>query len=534
MKNKTTPYLPLIIGIACAIGAVIGSYFNFPRQQQSRLLSSNSNKLKLENLIDFINYDYVDPVNTDSIVDITIRDILSHLDPHSTYVSKADYETSTENLEGDFIGIGIQFFQIDDTIAVIRTLKEGPSKKLGILPGDRILYADKTPLFGRTFNLDSLKEVLRGPLHSIVNLKVKRRGEKELLDFEVPREHIPLKSVEASFLLDEGLGYVKLNRFTKNTYTEFKSALNKLEREGAQSIVLDLRNNGGGYLKEAIKVADEFLSEGTLILKTKNKEGAIKASYATERGDFKNSRVFVIINENSASASEIVAGALQDNDVGTIVGQRSFGKGLVQREMELGDGSAVRLTVARYYTPTGRSIQRPYKNKSRTEYYSDYIKRYHNGELTNADSIHVNDSLKFVTPGGKIVYGGGGIIPDVFIPRDLNYKKESLEYMFKGGLMDRYIFNKMDEDRSYYNHLTPKEFEKDVVITEAWVMDFMEYLKTYRLHFKPDKYRDLIKYYLKATMAHQLFGTEMYEDLISQHDQIIQKVIELSKKDPVL
>lgn len=533
MKNKTHTYLPLIIGIACAIGAVIGSYFNFPRHEKN-LLSSNTNKQKLENLIDFINYDYVDPVNTDSIVDITIRDILSHLDPHSTYVSKADYQTSTENLEGDFIGIGIQFFQVEDTIAVIRTLEEGPSKNLGILPGDRILYADDTPLFGGTFNLDSLKTVLRGPLHSVVNLKVKRRDHDQLLDFEVPREHIPLKSVESSFILDKGLGYVKLNRFTKNTYSEFKSALNKLEGKGAQNIILDLRNNGGGYLKEAIKVADEFLEDGTLILKTKNKDGGIKSSYATDRGDFKSARVFVIINENSASASEIVAGALQDNDVGTIVGQRSFGKGLVQREMELGDGSAVRLTVARYYTPTGRSIQRPYKDKSRTEYYSDYIQRYHNGELAHEDSIHINDSLKFVTPGGKIVYGGGGIIPDVFIPRDVNYKKESLEYMFKGGLMDRYIFNKMDENRTYYNQLSREEFEKDVQVTDAWIFDFMDYLETYRLNFKPDKYGELIKYYLKATMAHQLFGTEMYDDIISHHDKVIERVIELNDDEEPL
>lgn len=529
MKTYKTTYLPLIIGLACALGALVGSFFNYPVKKKS-LLSANVNKQKLENLIDFINYDYVDQVNTDSIVDITIRNILAHLDPHSTYISKSNYRASTETLEGDFIGIGVQFFQVKDTMAVIRTLAEGPSGRLGILPGDRIVYADDVPLFGKNFNLDSLKNILSGQLSTVVRLGVKRRDVDKILHFEIPREHIPLKSVEASFMLEQGLGYVKLNRFTKNTYSEFKRALNKLEKKGVKDIVLDLRDNGGGYLKEAIKVVDEFLPEGTLILKTINKNGNIKESYATRDGDFENAKVFVIINENSASASEIVAGALQDNDVGTIVGQRSFGKGLVQREMELGDGSAVRLTVARYYTPTGRSIQKPYKNLSRNEYYRDYIKRYHNGELTSKDSIQVDDSLKFTTPGGKIVYGGGGIIPDVFISRDINYKKESLDYMFKGGLMDRFIFEKMDENRTFYNRLTWEDFKKETIVTDDWVLDFTEYLETYNLNFQPKKYEGLIKEYLTATMAHQLFGTELYEYLIAQHDKVIDKILELEKE----
>lgn len=531
MKTNIKIYLPLIIGVACAVGVVIGSYFNFPRGERRLVASSNTSKQKLGRLIDFIDYDYVDRVNTDSIVDVTIRNILSGLDPHSTYVSKSNYQTSTENLEGDFVGIGIQFFQVDDTIAVIRTLEEGPSKKLGILPGDRLLYADDIPLFGGQFNLDSLKDILQGNPDSNVNLKIKRREKEDLLDIKITRAHIPLKSVEASFLLTKGLGYIKLNRFTKNTYSEFKAAINKLENAGVKDIVLDLRDNGGGYLKEAIKVADEFLPDGALILKTKNKSGNIKGSYATEEGNFQDSKVYVLINENSASASEIVAGALQDNDVGTIIGQRSFGKGLVQREMELGDGSAVRLTVARYYTPTGRSIQRPYKNISRQEYYSDYVKRYHNGELANKDSIHVNDSLKYVTPGGKIVYGGGGIIPDVFVPRDVNYKKESLDYMFKGGVMDRFIFNKMDENREYYNRLTKEKFENQEIVPDSWVDDFMLYLSEYHLNFKIEKYRSLIQYYLKATMAHQLFGTEVYDEILSKEDRIIQQVLTIYEAD---
>jgi len=373
LKTYSRKYLPLIIGAACAIGVLMGALFDFSNGQEE-LFASHSAKEKLDRLINYIKYDYVDDVNVDSIVELTIGNILDDLDPHSTYIPKDHFKEVSENMEGGFVGIGIEFFRIKDTVAVIRTFAGSPGEKAGIKPGDRLLYADNKPLFGADVSTDSLQKILRGHSGVAVHLKVKREGHKNLLDIPVKRAHIPLRSVDAAFMLNSKLGYIKVNRFSETTYGEFETALKKLEREGATEMTLDLRDNGGGYLKEAVKVADEFLKDGTLILFTKDRKGNIKKTYATERGDFEDAKVYVLINQRSASASEVVAGALQDNDVGTIVGRRSFGKGLVQREMGLGDGSAVRLTVARYYTPTGRSIQKPYQNGHARNYYKDYLR----------------------------------------------------------------------------------------------------------------------------------------------------------------
>jgi len=527
LKKNTQKYLPLIIGAACALGVLIGSFFNFSGKEPD-YLTSNTNKKKLEQLIDYINHDYVDEVNTDSIVDVTIASILKDLDPHSTYIPKSQFTEVSEQLEGDFVGIGVQFYVIKDTVAVIRTIEGGPGEKAGIRPGDRLIQADEESLIGKTS--DELQQTLRGKVDSKVNLKVHRPGHEEVMTFQLNRSHIPLASLDAAFMLDEDLGYIKLNRFSKTTYSEFKRGLDRLKDQGAQEIVLDLRDNGGGYLKEAMRVADECLEEGKLILKTKDKKGKIKETFATAGGDFIDSKVYVLINQSSASASEVIAGALQDNDIGTIVGQRSFGKGLVQREMQLGDGSAVRLTVARYYTPTGRSIQRPYKNDKSGAYFHESFERYKNGELTNADSIHVNDSLKFTTPKGKTVYGGGGIIPDVFVPKDVSYRRESLNYMLRGGVMERFIFNQLDKERTYYGSMTVEDFKDEVFVSEETVNEFIDYLKEFNVPFKPGKYEDLLKLYLKATMAQQLFGSNEFEQLVIEEDPMIQKVLELHEE----
>lgn len=530
MKTYSKKYLPLIIGTACAVGIMMGSFFNFS-DSGKELFAANANKKKLERLIDYINYDYVEEVNTDSIVDVTITSILKDLDPHSTYIPKGDFEAVSENMEGGFVGIGVQFFIIRDTVAVSKTIEGGPSEKAGIKSGDRLLYADNIPLFGEYITGDSLKDILRGDINSTVSLKIKREGHDELMDIDVNRENIPIKSVDASYMLNPKLGYVKMNRFSETTYTEFKKALSTLEEQGATEIALDLRNNPGGYLDEAIKVADEFLKKDKLILVTKDRNGKTKEKYATARGDFKDAKVYVLIDQNSASASEVVAGALQDNDVGTIVGRRSYGKGLVQREMGLGDGSAVRLTVARYYTPTGRSIQKPYENGHSKAYFSEYLKRYENGELVNKDSIHVNDSLKYTTPKGKVVYGGGGIIPDVFVPKDISYKKESLNYMLRGGIMARFVFQVIDENRSYYGNLSLNDFEDQVKITDDLVEEFIVFLQKFNVRYEVGEYEGLLKEYLKASMARQLFGINPYEREINREDPMIQKILELDSKD---
>lgn len=518
--------MPLIIGTACAVGILMGNFFSGVGSKEA-LLSANSSKEKLEKLIDYIEYDYVDKVNTDSIVDLTISSILGDLDPHSTYIPKSAVQAVSEDLEGDFVGIGIQYFKVKDSIAVVRTVSEGPSAKAGIHAGDRLVYADEVPIFGKEIGLDSLRDLLRGQLHSTVKLKIKRPGKKELMTVNVTRDNIPLKSVEAFYMLTPKLGYVKITKFSEHTYEQFKTAIGKLKQQGAQDVVLDLRNNGGGYLKEAIKVADEFLKEGKLILFTKDNKGEIKKTFATDKGELQDAQVYVLIDQNSASASEVVAGALQDNDIGTIVGRRSFGKGLVQREMELGDGSAVRLTVARYFTPTGRSIQKPYKGENSKLYYHDFIDRFQNGELVHRDSIHVNDSLKFTTPKGKTVYGGGGIIPDVFVAKDVSYKKESLDYMLQGGMLDRFIFDYLDKDRTYYSQLSIDEFNQEVQIDAEMLKEFSTYLKEFNLDFHANKYEDLLKTYLKASMARQLFDTNAYNQTISTKDDVIKEVLEL-------
>ena len=361
-------------------------------------------------------------------------------------------------------------------------------------------------------------------------LKVKRPGVKGLLDFNVTRAVVPLKSVDASYMATDTLGYIKINRFAESTPQEFEKAILSLKRKGAKELILDLRGNPGGYISAAEQIADQFLKEDKLILFTKNKTGKIENAYATDAGEFEQGKVYVLINENSASASEIVAGALQDNDRGVIVGRRSFGKGLVQREMELGDGSAVRLTIARYYTPTGRSIQRPYADGNKA-YYEDYLSRYKNGEMQSVDSITVADSLRYVTPGGKVVYGGGGIIPDVFIPKDTNYEKEAITYALRAGYMSRFIFELIEKRRPYYNSLSLEAFNEEVTISDASIQDFVTYMNRRNLKIRVKDYKNDLKRYLKAVMAQQLFGNTVFEKLINEEDAAIQKIIALSRNE---
>ncbi|WP_034919961.1 S41 family peptidase [Gillisia sp. CAL575] len=526
MKKKHKIYLPLLLGLACAAGVLLGSKLDFTPDQKG-LFSSNAKKEKLNRLIDYIDYEYVDDVNTDSIVDVTVNRILENLDPHSVYIPKNEYAGVTENMQGDFVGIGVSFYSVQDTIVVIQAMKGGPSEKLGIKGGDRILYANDKQLFNKQITNDSIIAQLKGVEDSKVTLTVMRKGLNKLLKFNVKRAKVPLKSVDAAYMLNEDLGYIKVNRFSETTYQEFKSSLNKLKKEGATQIAIDLRDNPGGYLSEAINIVDEFLEDGQLILFTKNKKGDIEETFSNKKGAFEKNKLFVLINENSASASEIVAGAFQDNDRGTIIGRRSYGKGLVQREMELGDGSAVRLTIARYYTPTGRSIQKSYELGNEA-YFNDYILRYKNGEMATADSIHVTDSLRYETPGGKIVYGGGGIIPDIFVGKDTNMEKESITYVLKMGLFSRFVFEELEKNRSFYNRLTLKEFQKREIVTDKTAENFLAYMNSQNVPMKINNYQDLLKKYIKAVMAEQLFGTNEFQRIINENDRIINKVIELS------
>ena len=518
-------YLPLWIGLGLAAGVFIGSKLNF-NDTTEKIFATNSKKDKLNRLIDYIDYEYVDNVNTDSIVDVTVNGILENLDPHSVYIPKSEYAHTADDMRGAFIGIGVSFYVYKDTIAVIRSIEGGPAERAGIKGGDRILYADGKKLFGELVQRDSISNYLKGEINSKVALEIYRPAENKKFEVKVKRKQVPLVSVDASYKLDDDLGYIKVNRFSETTYKEFESALERLKDQGIKKLVLDLRNNPGGYISPAERIIDEFLEDDKLVLITKNKSGDINKTFATRRGDYEHGKLFVLINENSASASEIVAGALQDNDKGTIVGRRSFGKGLVQREMSLGDGSAIRLTIARYYTPTGRSIQRPYGNGNDT-YYSDYESRYRNGELIHADSIKVDDSLKYKTPKGKVVYGGGGIIPDVFVPKDTSVENETLQYVSRSGFMSYFIFEYLEKNRALFKGIKFDDFRKNFLVDDNLSKEFIEYAKFNEAQIDLSNYKEELKRTLKANIAQQLYGPNEYEIILNENDPMILKIMEL-------
>lgn len=518
---------PLIYACLIVVGIVIGGILT--PGGNTNFLVKNAKKEKLARLIDYIDNEYVDDVNTDSIVDLTVNSILAKLDPHSVYIPKKEMAQTAENMKGDFVGIGVNFYLYKDSLAIINPVPGSPSEKVGIKAGDRILYADETPIFGKNITTDTLVGLLKGEINSSVKLKIFRRGSKKLLDFNIQRGHIPIKSVDAGYMLTDQIGYIKINRFAESTYEEFSEVLDKLLKQKMEALVLDLRGNPGGYVGIAEKIADEFLPNKALIVTTKNKSGKITKSMATSQGRFENKPIYVLIDENSASASEIVAGALQDNDAATIVGRRSFGKGLVQREMALGDGSAVRLTIARYYTPTGRSIQRPYENGVE-DYYDDFYNRYDNGEMQNLDSIKVEKDLKYTTPKGKIVYGGGGITPDVFIPSDTLHGSDALRFLDMSGNFNFFMFEKLDQDRKKYQTLTFHDFKNKEIITDSIANEFVAYYADRGLELKFDLFKDKLKTYLAANLAGQLFGSEAKAELLNREDTLILKVIDLNRK----
>lgn len=527
-------YIPFIVGVAIAAGVFIGGKMNFS-DTSDRLFTSNSKKDKLNRLIDYIDYEYVDNVNTDSIVDVTVNGILDNLDPHSTYIPKSELERVTNNMKGDFVGLGVNFYTYNDTITVIRTIEGGPSEKAGIRAGDRILMADGDSIFGKEWSNNDIINKLKGEKDSRVKLSIYRRGESELLEFKVKRDVVPIKSVDAAYMLTDKLGYIKINRFAESTYKEFKRALDRLQDQGATQLALDLRDNPGGFLGIAEQIVDEFLEDDKLILFTKNKNGKVENFYATKRGDFEEGEIYILINESSASASEIIAGALQDNDKGTIIGRRSYGKGLVQREMSLGDGSAVRLTVSRYYTPTGRSIQRPYNNGNNSDYYDDYYKRLSSGEFDNPESMNISDSLKFITPGGKIVYGGGGIIPDIFIPLNTTVQNETLNYLKRREYISNFVFTELDKDRSIYEGVDAEDFTANFEVSDDIVIKFQDFVNhKERTNITFVAYHAQMRRLIKSELAHQLFGSNVAEKILNESDDMILEVILLSQGEQSL
>ncbi|HSD13655.1 MAG TPA: S41 family peptidase [Flavobacterium sp.] len=515
--------MPIILATALAVGVLIGGYLNFSGPGKG--FTSTSNRSKLNKLMELIENEYVDDVNTDSIVDLTVNGILEKLDPHSVYIAKSEMEQVSQSMKGDFVGIGVNFYMYNDTVAIIKPIENGPSEKAGLKAGDRILYAGKTKLFGRKLPTDSLFSNLKGEEGSKVQLMIYRKSENKKIKVEVTRGLVPIKSVDIAIMLDKKTGYIKINRFAETTFKEFHNGLLGLKKQGATELIVDVRDNGGGYMEMAADIADEFLKNDELIVKTKNKKGNIDKTFATESGNFENGKVYVLINENTASASEILAGAIQDNDRGVIVGRRSFGKGLVQKEMPLGDGSAVRLTVARYYTPSGRSIQKPY-NHGTDEYFSDFEKRFVSGELFAADSIKVADSLKFKTKKGRIVYGGGGIIPDVFVPIEGGHGDEAVGMLMQSGLMSYFVFEQLDNDRNAFENLSFPQMLEKLNATDVYFNNFKSYIAKSGLVFNLDTQKATVKRFIAAEFSRQLFDENKYFEMVLKEDPMVKKVLD--------
>lgn len=522
--KKSNIYLPLLLFTMLAVGVVLGSMLNFPVTRMS--LSKNSSKNKINRLIDFINNEYVDKVNADSIVDLTVTNILAQLDPHSVYIPPSIQSDEVESMKGEFVGIGINFYMYKDTVAVVNPLENGPSEKAGIQAGDRILYANKTKLFGRKLPSDTLFSKLKGEVGSNVELTVFRKSENRKFKVKVKRNVVPIKSVDAALMLNPTTGYLKINRFAETTYDEFQHGMTKLRNSGMKTFVIDLRDNGGGYVETAVKIADELLVNKKLIVFTKNKRNEIQKSIATDVGDFEEGKVYILINENSASASEILAGAIQDNDRGIIVGRRSFGKGLVQQEMDFEDGSAVRLTIARYYTPTGRSIQKPYVKGDEEAYENEFTERFQNGELYKKDSIKIADTLKFKTPKGKIVYGGGGIVPDVFVPLEGKSGEEGIVYvMEQSGIVNHFVFEQLDQHRKNFKGLSYEQFLNKMKTTDVYFKNLQNYLLDNGVRLNLSKNKALVKRFLTAEFASQLFGEQKYYEIVLKEDPMLQAVL---------
>jgi carboxyl-terminal processing protease len=415
-NSKRSIFLPLLLAGALVTGIIIGIYLpgkNNADQQSSIRIKSD----KINSILNVIESSYVDTVNRKDLVEAAIPAILNKLDPHSIYIPAKDLARANEPLEGNFEGIGITFNMLTDTIFVISTILDGPSEKAGLQAGDKILYVNDSLVAGKGISDEGVLGMLKGPRGTVVRVKILRKGYDDLLAFSITRDKIPIYSVYVAYMVNKNTGYIRINNFAVTTYEEFMKGLKELKEQGMTKLIIDLRGNSGGVMEAAVQIANQFLKEGQLIVYTEGRKQPRNEARATGKGEFESGDLVIMIDEGSASASEILAGAIQDNDRGTIVGRRSFGKGLVQEPVLFPDGSGMRLTIARYYTPTGRSIQKPYDNGF-DEYFDDLNNRYDRGEYEVSDSIHFSDSLKFTTPGGRTVFAGGGIMPDKFVPAD--------------------------------------------------------------------------------------------------------------------
>ena len=520
--KRTSVWLPLIVAVAFVAGMLSGAYF-FSRHSKDSALD------KISTIMKYISSEYVDDVDTDSLLEKSIPDILAKLDPHTSYIPASDLQAANEELNGKFSGIGISFNMLTDTITVIEVISGGPSEKVGIMAGDRIISINDSIVAGKKWSNEKVISNLRGDKGTTVKLGIKRSTSDKLLDFTVDRGDIPVASIDASYMLTPKVGYVKINKFGSTTYNEFLTSMVELRAKGAESFVLDLRGNGGGYMEMAIMMANEFLPAGKLIVSSHGRTPESESAAVSDgTGAFQDVDVTVLIDEFSASASEIGAGAIQDNDRGLIIGRRSFGKGLVQRPIELPDMSAIRLTTARYYTPSGRCIQKTYTPGSLDSYGMEIADRYSHGEGFSADSIKLDKSHVFHTVGGRKVYGGGGIMPDVFVPNDTTGLSTYYLTVLNAGLMHKYAFHYVDPRRKELSKAkTVKELLALLPSDDVLLQDFADFAYTTE-KIAPRWYyinlsRDLIVSLVKGLIARDVLGTSGYYEIMNASDPTVNK-----------
>ena len=525
-------WLPFWASITLAVGMFIGNW------------NSNSSEYQLYDTYDYeyarrnnfnmllhiIEQQYVDSVNSKELTDNAMTSILKELDPHSAYIPAEDLESVNEELEGSFSGIGIQFNLLNDTINVVDVISGGPSERCGLMPGDRIITVDDSLYVGKNITNEKVMKNLRGAKGSVVKLGIQRKGESELLTFEVERGDIPLHSVDASFIISPGIGYILVSKFGRTTFEEFLVALARLRNEGAESYIIDLRGNGGGYMDAAINMVNEFMMAGELIVYTEGRAFPREDAVANGMGSFKEQPVIVLTDEWSASASEIFAGAIQDNDRGLVVGRRTFGKGLVQNQLPLSDGSAVRLTIARYHTPSGRCIQKDYAMGDDESYNMDILNRYNRGEFFSADSIKQHTDLVFTTAGGRTVYGGGGIMPDVFIPSDTTHVTPYYTDVINKSLLYKYAFEYVDSNRERWSQADNYKELLSMLDSNRLINDFIAYADKNGV---PARYADIkvsravLLRLLQAYIARDVIGDEAFYPIFMSDDKVIEEACRL-------
>lgn len=522
--------MPLVMALCVVVGIMIGTFYA-NHFSGNRLNIINSGSSRLSNLLHIIDDQYVDSVNIDSLVEKAIPQILAELDPHSVYISAKDVQLATDDLKGSFSGVGIEFIIRDDTIRVQNVIKDGPANRAGLLAGDKIVSINGKPFVGKIVTNEEAMHRLKGPKDSKVLIGVKRFGEKGVKVFTVTRGDISVKSISACYMINDTTGYIRVKSFGERTYAEMLSALQTLNIEGADHLIIDLRDNGGGILEAAVQMANEFLPKNRLIVYTQGRKSPRAEYRSNGKGSYQHIPMVVLINEGTASAAEIFAGAMQDNDRATIVGRRSFGKGLVQQQIQFPDGSMIRLTVARYYTPSGRCIQKPFKPGDNADYENDLLSRYRHGEFFSQDSIK-HDGPAYHTHNGRTVYGGGGITPDIFVPEDTSHVTSYYKEAAMSGLILQYAFNYTDQHRPILSKFTEMMPLANYLDRQNLVNDFANYAARYglrRRNLMIMRSHTLLQNYIDSRIIYNILDEQAWIEYLNLSDETVKAALNVFK-----